>query len=1210
MAPRRSLRRTALAAGAALGLAIASLSCGGDGPTSPPAPKAARLTMAPSVPQGAAGGPAFAITSLRAVLSAAGTAGALAESTVVSAAYAGAGTTLQADVAITEPSRVYAVKLAAIDASGDTVFRGVGTAPAYVVEPGVTHAPKAMTLTYARADAAVTAVQVMPRDTTVSAGDTLRLRVAVTAGGTAAPAVGWTSRDETGATVSRAGTLTAAQLQKTVWVIATTFTGVRDSTRVTIAGAVASVAASADSVSVARGDSVPLGATLRDQGGTVLTGRAVAWSSTDAAAAVSASGVVKGLVANGTALVVVTSNGRSDTVKVVVAPRPVASITTGADTVRLLVGETAQLSATALDAQGAANADFPLAWTTADAAVASVTAAGMLTGAAEGAATVTASAGGTSRGVVVLVSRVPARAVEITTAPVAVAYGDSVQLAAVAKDSAGAALPNRAIIFTSLDPARATVDAATGVLRATFADGPAADSVAVVAATEGVADTLTVALVPVPVAGVAVTPPSATTTVGGSLTLAASVSDARGRALTGRPVAWTSLTPAVASVSAAGVVTALAVGTAQVEARHASGAADTATITVGSPVLTTITVALPSPQLARAYDMVAQASAQDEHGAPISLGPVTWSSTDPTTATIDAAGRVHGIRVGTVRIRATSGGVVGSALLSVVHACAVTGGTSVGNSITTSTTWQRSASPYRLSGSLAVTGGAVLTIEAGTTVCVNSGQTIGVSGGARLVARGTPTLPITFSPSFLFSTWGGLTLSGAAADSSYVTNTIFEQAAGNVAVDNGHSAAFDSVTVRQMAFATLRGAHVRLSRSTIDTVPTGTAGLLLSSPTLVESVVVRRTAGIGIYIFGAGAVLDNVSVLEPQTLGIHVQVGHPVLKGVVIDGAGSYGILTESSIDSASTPIRIRNGKSYPILMDPWSFTAAYATREDQDYLLGNARDTLRFLPGAFAAPTTYRRDLPWVINGPTAIRARLDIDPGARLEFSAGGRFGFYGGGYVVARGTPAQPITFTAKDPTSPWEGLRFEDTPGDTSVITNAVIEYAGGTTALRAVRTTATHPVVIDSTVIRQSKFGAVTLLAPGSRVSRSAIDTTTDASMDALELGDRVTLESTTIRGSARSGVLVSGANARIRDCRITTSAQHGVVAAATASGATVHGCALEANAGDGVANLGAGAVDATGNWWGDAAGPLGPNGDGASGTVLFTPWLTTPPIIP
>ncbi len=51
---------------------------------------------------------------------------------------------------------------------------------------------------------------------------------------------------------------------------------------------------------------------------------------------------------------------------------------------------------------------------------------------------------------------------------------------------------------------------------------------------------------------------------------------------------------------------------------------------------------------------------------------------------------------------------------------------------------------------------------------------------------------------------------------------------------------------------------------------------------------------------------------------------------------------------------------------------------------------------------------------------------------------------------------------------------------------------------------------------------------------------------------------------------------------------------------------LHGHQGIGVANLGAGTVDAIENWWGCPGGPGAGGCSGVSGAVLFTPWLTHP----
>jgi hypothetical protein len=59
------------------------------------------------------------------------------------------------------------------------------------------------------------------------------------------------------------------------------------------------------------------------------------------------------------------------------------------------------------------------------------------------------------------------------------------------------------------------------------------------------------------------------------------------------------------------------------------------------------------------------ASVSDLHGNPLPGAPVTWSSSAPAVATVDANGLATGVAVGTATITATSGGASGSATLVV-----------------------------------------------------------------------------------------------------------------------------------------------------------------------------------------------------------------------------------------------------------------------------------------------------------------------------------------------------------------------------------------------------------------------------------------------------------------------------------------------------------------------------------------------------------------
>ncbi len=85
-----------------------------------------------------------------------------------------------------------------------------------------------------------------------------------------------------------------------------------------------------------------------------------------------------------------------------------------------------------------------------------------------------------------------------------------------------------------------------------------------------------------PVAEVTVTPgPTLTLSVGGTTQLSATARDAQGNVLTGRTISWSSAAQGVATVSTQGLVTAVAVGTAQIRATS-EGKTGEVTVTVES----------------------------------------------------------------------------------------------------------------------------------------------------------------------------------------------------------------------------------------------------------------------------------------------------------------------------------------------------------------------------------------------------------------------------------------------------------------------------------------------------------------------------------------------------------------------------------------------------------------------------------------------------
>ncbi len=153
----------------------------------------------------------------------------------------------------------------------------------------------------------------------------------------------------------------------------------------------------------------------------------------------------------------------------------------------------------------------------------------------------------------------PATSLTVTPESSVVAVGDSVALAATARNATGQVLSGVAVTWTGLTPAVATVSAA-GVVR-TVAPG----SGLVVASTGGLADTAKVTVIP-RVVGIRIAPAGATLVPGGVLDFYAEGVDAGGAPLVRVAAAWTSSDAATVSVAGDGAATAVRAGAAWVRA--------------------------------------------------------------------------------------------------------------------------------------------------------------------------------------------------------------------------------------------------------------------------------------------------------------------------------------------------------------------------------------------------------------------------------------------------------------------------------------------------------------------------------------------------------------------------------------------------------------------------------------------------------------------
>lgn len=168
------------------------------------------------------------------------------------------------------------------------------------------------------------------------------------------------------------------------------------------------------------------------------------------------------------------------------------------------------------------------------------------------------------------------------------------------------------------------------------------------------------------VASISLTPPSATVETGRSVPLAVQPRDANGAAIATSAVVWSSNNTQIATVSSAGVVSARSAGEARIAA-SAGGQSATALITVTERDVAAVQV-LPvsvSVRVNRTAQLLARPV--DAEGALLSGRALTWSSSDPTVATVTTDGLVTAVAPGAATITASSAGRSGQSAVTVTR---------------------------------------------------------------------------------------------------------------------------------------------------------------------------------------------------------------------------------------------------------------------------------------------------------------------------------------------------------------------------------------------------------------------------------------------------------------------------------------------------------------------------------------------------------------
>ncbi len=559
-------------------------------------------------------------------------------------------------------------------------------------------------------------VTLTPSTATFGPGQTRQLSAQVTAEDGFSTALSWRSDNPTVAMVSSNGMVTGlAQGTATITAALRADTTRRGTATITIVPLVRDVEVQPSALTVATGDTRQLAVSVTADAGAVQD---VQWrSGSPSVATVSASGLVTGIRV-GTAIITAVSladTTRQSTALVTVRSIPTVTLTPTA--LQVEPGETATLIATVT---ADAEVSHALVWRTANAQVATVSSAGVVTGGSIGTTTVTAiSVADTTRRATatITVSIVPGvRSVSQSPSIASIVGTQSLQLTTVVDVKGGA---SSSVTYRNSNPTVASVSA-SGLVTALAAGTTSITAVSVADTTRRSTSHITVRNAPT----VSITPSTVSMEPGDSRVLTATVQADPG---VSTDLIWRSGNNGVATVSAAGIVSAVANGTTTLTA---IAVADTtrranATVTVAVvPAVLSIAVSPSAVALASGQTTQLVPSVQTRGGASTA---VTFNSSNPAVASVNFAGLVTALSNGTTAITvASSANPTITATVAVTVAPAAT---------QLATSWTST----RLSGALHEDVVSFDGIDANSAFAVNSrGDVYRLAGGVwSLATRGT-----------------------------------------------------------------------------------------------------------------------------------------------------------------------------------------------------------------------------------------------------------------------------------------------------------------------------------------------------------------------------------------------------------------------------------------------------------------------------------------
>ncbi len=329
--------------------------------------------------------------------------------------------------------------------------------------------------------------------------------------------------------------------------------------------------------------------------------------------------------------------------------------------------------------------------------------------------------------------------------------------------------------------------------------------------------------------------------------------------------------------------------------------------------------------------------------------------------------------------------------------------TNVSESITASTTWTVSGSPYIVTANVTIRNNAKLTIDPGVVIKFNAGVGLTIGSGS--------------------GSWGTLSAVGEQGNHIVFTSNVSPQNPGDW---------------RGIYFSSNTGGNTQLNYCTIEYGGnTNNANLYLASSTsgfsigdtTTGDVIVRKSSGHGIYLYHSNPVISNCRIMDNQSDGIYCENGE----------SSSYTMTIADNLFEDNVGAAVS--------------TAGYINTITGSQGSGNGEDGILVRASNIRGSCTWSaQDLPFVVQGNVNIysNAKLTITPGAIIKFNAGKGLTIGSGsgswGTLLAVGEQDDHIIFTSN--VSPqnhgdWKGIYFSSNTGSDTQLNYCTIEYGGNT-----------------------------------------------------------------------------------------------------------------------------------------------------------------------